>query len=535
MTGIDESGTDAIRAGGTDARAAAPGDAGTTRPGAGFVLLATILASGMAFMDGSIMTIALPFLRDQLGASLGEAQWAANGYTLTLAAFTLIGGAAGDAYGLRRVFLLGIALFGIASAACGLAWSPGSLILARAVQGIGAALMVPGSLALIAAHYPPERRGAAIGTWAAAASIAPALGPVVGGALADLASWRFLFLINVPFALAAFWLTASKVAADRRHAAATMDYWGGLLAVLGLGLVAYGLTALGAPDRPFGAPLLLGIALAGAAVLGLFLLWEARTAQPMMPLALFADRTFAGVNGLTLLLYFALSGAFFFLPTALIAGHGYPAALAGSVFLPFVVVMGVLSRFGGQMADRFGVRPLLSLGPVLTGLSFLALGPAVAQGGFWLAMLPVMLLMGLGMGITVAPLSTAVMNAAPAERGGAASGINNAVARVAGLLAVASLGIAVGMGFSLALSGETGTAAATVAAAGFGGLGAAEAAGPEATALAARAHIMGFAAAATICGVLAILAGVIGWLTTPGREDPASGAGEKASPPPAAG
>jgi len=486
--------------------------------GAGFVLLAAVLASGMAFMDGSIMTVALPFLRTGLGASLSEAQWAANGYNLTLAAFTLLGGAAGDAYGLRRVFLAGIGVFGLSSAACGLAWSPESLIAARAVQGIGGAMMVPGSLALISAYYPPERRGAAIGTWAAASSIAPAFGPIVGGALAEIASWRWLFLMNLPFALAAWWITAAKVAPDHQHRAIRMDYVGGALAVIGLGLVAYGLTALGERVPVLPVAVLVAIAVVGALVLTAFVWWEARTESPMMPLSLFRNRTFSGVNGLTLLLYFALAGAFFFLPTALIAGHGYSAALAGSVFLPFVVLMAVLSRFGGQMADRFGVRPLLTFGPILTGLSFLALAPAVAHGGFWTAMLPTMILMGLGMGITVAPLSTAVMNAAPDDRGGAASGINNAVARVAGLLAVASLGIAVAIGFSLALSGETSPAAQQVLEAGFGGLGVEAGRDEAVAALSSQAHITGFTAATTICGVLAILSGVIGWLTTPGKE-----------------
>ncbi|MCX5495118.1 DHA2 family efflux MFS transporter permease subunit [Kaistia dalseonensis] len=493
-------------------RPAASANSATTRT---FVMLATILASSMAFMDGSVVTVALPAIRSGLGAGFGEAQWASNAYTLTLAAFTLLGGAAGDAFGLRRVFMIGIALFGFASAACGLAWSPEALIFARAIQGVGGALMVPGSLALISAHYPPESRGRAIGTWAAASSIAPAIGPVIGGALVDIGSWRWIFLINLPIAIIAWWLCRSRVPADRARAAVAMDWIGGAFAVVGLGLLAFGLTRLGEPAPDGTATPYALIALLGAAVLAGFVVWEMRARNPMMPLGLFADRTFAGVNILTLLLYFALSGALFFLPTALIQAHGYPATLAGSVFLPFVIVMGLLSRFGGGLADKIGVRPSLTFGPILTGIAFCLLALAVADGGFWRAIVPTMLLMGAGMGITVAPLSTAVMNSAPEERHGAASGINNAVARVASLLAVASLGIAVGIGFHVVLGDNAGEAGRLVRTAGFGGMlgmitdGTDQAA---VTALWSKATIAGFAATSLICGALAILAGIVGWI-----------------------
>jgi EmrB/QacA subfamily drug resistance transporter len=485
----------------------------------GYILTATILASGMAFMDGSIVTVGLPAIRASLGASFTEAQWIANAYTLTLAAFTLLGGAAGDAYGLRRVFMFGIALFGLASVACGLAWSPQSLIVARAIQGVGGAMMVPGSLALISAHYPAQIRGRAIGTWAAASSIAPAIGPILGGALVDLGSWRALFLMNVPLAIAAWLLCRAKIPADSVARDAAMDWTGGVLAVVGLGLLAYGLTRLGSEAEGI-VGLAGALTLAGALVLVVFILFEARTPSPMMPLGLFASRTFSGANVLTLLLYFALSGALFFLPTALIQAHHYRAALAGSVFLPFVLVMAGLSRFGGGLADKFGVRPCLTFGPIITGVSFLILAPAVVHGGFWPAMVPTMLLMGLGMGITVAPLSTAVMNAAPDERGGAASGINNAVARVAALIAVASLGIAVGYGFERVLAGAAPDAAAMVRAAGFGG----ELGSPNSLVDASirtlweQATMAGFSAVALVCGCLAILAGMVGWFTTGGDE-----------------
>jgi len=485
-----------------------------------YVLAATILASGMAFMDGSIITVGLPAIRANLGASFGEAQWTSNAYTLTLAAFTLLGGAAGDAYGLRRVFMLGIALFGLASAACGFAWSPESLIIARTIQGVGGALMVPGSLALISAHYPPEIRGRAIGTWAAASSIAPAIGPIIGGALVDLGSWRALFLMNVPIAIGAWLLCRSKVPADARTVSVRMDWIGGAFAVVGLGVLAYGLTDLGA-STGIRFDLAVALSLAGATVLVVFVIWEAITPAPMMPLGLFANRMFSGVNVLTLLLYFALAGALFFLPTALIQAHHYPAALAGSVFLPFVIIMGLLSRFGGGLSDRIGVRPCLTVGPILTGISFLLLSPAVGNGAFWTAMVPTMMLMGLGMGITVAPLSTAVMNAAPEARRGAASGINNAVSRVAGLIAVASLGIAVTYGFDGVLLGASDDAARLVREAGFGGnMGAVDGTDPAAVrALWAQATISGFSAVALVCGVFAIAGGLVGGLFTGSRHE----------------
>lgn len=497
----------------------AQGEAGiSARTG---VLVATILASGMAFMDGSVVPVALPAIRGGLGASFTQAQWTSNAYTLTLAAFTLLGGAAGDAFGLRRVFMIGIALFGLASAACGVATSAEALIAARALQGIGGALMVPGSLALISAHYPAAERGRAIGAWAAASSIAPAIGPILGGVLVDAGSWRAIFLINLPIAIVALLVCRRQVPPDLAHARQRMDWSGGALAVVGLGLLAYGLTRLGEAGDGAGRLAAWTATIAGAGVLVGFVVWERVAPTPMMPLTLFSDRTFAGVNLLTLLLYFALSGALFFLPTALIQAHGYPATLAGSVFLPFVIVMALLSRYGGVLADRFGTRPCLTVGPILTGIAFCLLAPAVAHGGFWIAVVPVMLLMGLGMGVTVAPLSTAVMNAAPEARRGAASGINNAVARVASLLAVASLGIAIGAGFRLALSGADGEAARRVTQAGFGG--ALDVADAGAAALWAQATISGFAAATLLCGALAILSGVVGWLTTGGTAaaDPA--------------
>ena len=436
------------------------------------VLTATIIGSGMAFADGSVVTVAIPKMRAALDASLAEMQWVANGYTLVLSAFLLLGGAAGDRYGLRRVYALGIALFAMASFACALSADSTELIFARLAQGFGAALMVPGSLALIAAHFPSDERGRAIGVWAAATSVAAAMGPLLGGWLIDWAPWQSIFLINLPFAALGLAIVVRGVSDLPTGGSSGMDWLGALLAVIGLGGVALSLTLFGeAGASARDAAIASGAA--GLAALAGFVIWESRAPTPMMPLQFFRDRRANGVNALTLLLYFALSGAIFFLPSTLIQRDGWNAAEAGSIFLGFTAMLAILSRFGGAIADRFGVRIPLTVGPAITAASFAALAPAVVVGHFWTAITPTMLLMGVGMGITVAPLSTAVMACAPAGQTGVASAINNAVARVAGLLAVASLGAIVGDGFEgfSALALICSAAAAASAVVGFAMLG----------------------------------------------------------------
>ena len=438
----------------------------------GRVLTATIVGSGMAFANGSIVTVAIPKMRVALDASLAEMQWVANGYTLVLSAFLLLGGAAGDRYGLRRVYAFGMALFAAASFACALGSNATELILARAAQGFGAALMVPGSLALIAAHFPSDERGRAIGVWAAATSIAAAFGPLIGGWLIDHAPWQSIFLINLPFAVLGLVIVLSGVSDLPLRSSPRMDWLGALLAVIGLGGVALSLTLFGgAGSGAFPAAIASGTT--GLAALAGFVVWERSAPDPMLPLDFLRDRRAAGVKILTFLLYFALSGAIFFLPSALIQRDGWNAAEAGSIFLGFTVVLAILSRSGGAIADKFGVRLPLTVGPAITALSLAALAPAVAIGDYWTAITPTMLMLGLGMGITVAPLSTAVMANAPAGQTGVASAINNAVARVAGLLAVASLGAVVGNayeGFS-ALAVICAAAAGASAIVGFATLG----------------------------------------------------------------
>lgn len=478
-----------------------------------WVVATAILGSSMAFIDGTVVVVALAPMRESLGASLSEMQWVVNAYALILAAFLLIGGAAGDALGLRRMFALGVGIFGAASLWCGLAGSAAGLIAARALQGIGAALLVPGSLALISAHFPQAERGRAIGTWAAASAIAAAIGPVLGGWLLDLGDWHLIFLINVPLAALTLVLALRRVPVRPAPVLRRMDWTGGALAVVGLGGIVFGATALGDPGAAGGRlPAMLAM-VAGVLVLAVFIRHEARAAVAMLPLRLFRDRTFAAANLLTLLLYFALTGALFFVPMVLMEAHGYAAAEAGAVFLPFTATMAVVSRLAGRWADRAGVRLPLGAGSLLAAAAMALLGPALASGAFWSAVAPVMLLLGVGIGIVVAPLSTAVMNAVPDAQAGIASAVNNAVSRVAGLLAVAMLGAVASFGFAayLGRTDAPGDTAAGLARAGFGAPLPIEAAGDAALqALRADATVAGGAAVTTVCAVTALAASVLG-------------------------
>jgi len=394
----------------------------------------------MGFIDGSVLSIAIPALRADLGASLADAQWVSNSYALFLGSLILLGGAAGDRFGLRRVFGLGIAAFVIASMASALAPSAPVLIVARALQGIGAAFMVPGSLAIIAKAYPRQERGKAIGIWAAASSLTTILGPVIGGFVLTVFgdwSWRLVFAINLPLgaiALALLWL---RVPPDPAGEHQKLDIAGAVLASLGLMLVAFGLT--GNEGTP-GLLHMLTYAGSGIVILAIFLVWEARTKAPMLPLRLFANVRFSGANALTLALYFALSAVMFFLPMTVISAWGASAADVAIALLPFGVALTLLSSWSGALADRFGPAPLIAIGALLVGAAFAGLGLTAPMQNLWGAVLPLICLMGIGMGLVVSPLSTAVMTAVEDSDTGTASGVNNAVSRVAGLLAVAMMG-----------------------------------------------------------------------------------------------
>ena len=416
-----------------------------------WVLAASILGSSMAFIDGTVVNVALPVLQKALGATAIEVQWVVESYALALASLLLLGGALADRLGRRRIFALGVSLFALASIGCAVAPGIRWLIAARAVQGIGAALLVPTSLALLGASFPPERRGRAIGRWSAFSAAAGGVGPVLGGWLIQVGSWRWVFWINVPIAAVSLGIIWRRVPESRApDAGPRLDLVGAGLVTLGLGSLVFGL--LEAPRLGFDHPVIIG-ALAGALViLAAFVLVEARTPDPMLPLDLFHARTFSGSNLVTLLLYAALGGLLFFLPFLLIQVHQYSPLRAGAAFLPFIVLMSLLSGRSGRLVDRYGARTPLIVGPLIAAIGFSLLALPGTGGSYWKSFFPGVTVLGLGMAITVAPLTTAVMTAAGPERAGLASGVNNAVARTAGLLAIAVFGIVIYGRFSQSLA-----------------------------------------------------------------------------------
>jgi EmrB/QacA subfamily drug resistance transporter len=416
-----------------------------------WVLVVAILGSSMAFLDATVVNVALPVMQRSLDATVGQVQWIVEAYALLLSALVLVGGALGDRLGRRRVFTTGVVLFALASAACGAAPRIELLIAARALQGVGAALLVPGSLALISAAYPEKTRGGAIGKWSSWSAIMGALGPVAGGWVVQRASWRWLFFFNVPVALVVVALATRKVPETRDPDAPTrLDLAGASLATLGLGLVVYALVGAGGGAVSGSTTTLL---LLGAVTLALFVIVEARQATPMLPLSLFRSRTFAGANLLTLMLYAAMGAAMFFIPFNLIQVQRYQPAAAGASLLPLVLLIAAMSPRAGALAERIGPRPFLFVGPLVAGAGFAVLALPGIGGSYWTTFFPGTVVLGLGMGLTVAPLTSTVMGAVDPRHAGVASGINNAVARTAALLAIAALGALLLHRFDRALDG----------------------------------------------------------------------------------
>lgn len=449
-----------------------------------WVIAATVLGSGVATLDATVVNVALPSIGRDLGADFAGLQWVVTGYTLTLASLLLVGGSLGDRFGRRRTFVWGVVWFAAASVMCAVATGPGVLVAARLLQGVGGALLVPGSLAVISASFCAEDRGRAVGAWSGLGGIAAAVGPFLGGWLVEVASWRWIFLLNVPLAVAVVAIAVRHVPESKDPSAAgtPIDVAGAVAGSAGLAALTYGLIQRSGP-----------VSALGVGVLVLFVVIEARSDAPMLPLSVFANRVFSAVNAMTFVIYGALGTVLFLISLVLQEGLGYSALQAGGSLIPITVIMLALSARSGALAERIGPRLPLTLGPVVIGAG-LALLVRVEPGRSYMStVLPALVVFALGLALTVAPLTATVLGASDTRRAGVASAVNNAVARAAGLLAVAAVPLLTGF------DPEAAVGPATV--------------------------VDGLHDVARIAAVACVAAGVLGFFTMPSRHRPAVGAG----------
>ena len=422
------------------------------------ILVAAVLGTTVVTVDSTVVNVALPAIEDDLGGGLAGQQWTSNAYLVTLGSLLLIGGSLGDIFGERRVFALGVAAFGATSLLCALAPTIEVLVAARALQGVAGALLTPAALAVIVSSFPPDERGKAVGAWTAWAGIGTVLGPVIGGQLVDAASWRWIFAINVPIVIVTLILILRVVPEGReRDPDARVDVVGALLCALGLAGMTFGL--IEQPLRGWGDPVVALPLVVGAVLFASFLVWESRTAHPMLPLSLFRRRNFAAGNVETFAMYGGLGLLFFFLVLFLQQVAGFSALEAGTASLPVTVVMFLLSTRFGMLADRYGPRLFMGVGPLVAAAGMALFLRLDADVDYLTDLLPGLLLFALGLAITVAPLTATVLADADESNAGIASGINNAIARVAGLVAIAAVGAVVAASFESRLEDQVGAAA----------------------------------------------------------------------------
>jgi EmrB/QacA subfamily drug resistance transporter len=483
----------------------------------------------MAFIDSTVVNVALPSLQASLGATVVGVQWVVESYGLFLGALILAGGSLGDLFGRRLMFLLGVGVFAAASIACGLALNIQQLVIARSVQGVGAAFLVPGSLSIISACFDEKTRGQAIGTWSGFTAMTTAAGPVLGGWLIQHASWRWAFFINIPLAAAVVAISLWRIPESRSAAAGFVDWKGTMLATAGLGGVVYGF--IESVSLGWGNRLVFGSLIAGFACLIVFVLIEARESSPMVPLALFQSRSFSGANLLTLFLYAAIGIFFFLFPLNLIQVQGYSTTATGAAALPLILLMFLLSRWSGRLVTRYGARAPLIVGPLIAAAGFALFAVPGVGASYWKAFFPAFVVLGLGMAISVAPLTTVVMSSVGQNHAGTASGINNAVARVAGLLAIAILGIVMVKAFSFGLDRSF---AGTMLPPGIlhyiqsnqiklAGLALPSGLAADTTAFIrasiSHAFIYGFRIVLLICAGLCVASALVAWLMIPARNE----------------